>query len=152
MNRNDEALNGGGTGLDRHGLSPILVSCRCRSRARERHLIGVDFLGTRIVLYRDAAGKPVVKCAWCPLAEIVEGRLRCPNHHWRLDAAGTCVHIPMGDKIPPGPKWSPTRRPRPGGLSGFKGKKLLFDVPRTHCRVSRARLARAIGDGLRRYH
>jgi hypothetical protein len=52
MNRNDEALNGGGTGLDRHGLSPILVSCRCRSRARERHLIGVDFLGTRIVLPR----------------------------------------------------------------------------------------------------
>ena len=29
-------------------------------------VIGRDFLGTRVVAYRDAAGKPVVQSAWCP--------------------------------------------------------------------------------------
>ena len=29
-------------------------------------VIGRDFLGTRVVAYRDAAGQPVVQSAWCP--------------------------------------------------------------------------------------
>jgi nitrite reductase/ring-hydroxylating ferredoxin subunit len=74
-------------------------------------VVGRDFLGTRVVLYRDAAGKVIVHSAWCPhlgadlsVGSLVDGQLCCAYHHWRFDAAGACVHIPAGDKIPPGAK------------------------------------------------
>ncbi len=74
-------------------------------------VFGRDFLGTRVVLYRDAAGKIVVQSAWCPhlgadlsVGSLVDGQLCCAYHHWRFDTAGTCAHIPAGDKIPPGAK------------------------------------------------
>jgi nitrite reductase/ring-hydroxylating ferredoxin subunit len=70
-------------------------------------VIGLDFLGERVVVWRDPAGKPVVQTAWCPhlgadlsLGKIVEGRLRCPYHHWSFEAGGACAHIPTGDRIP----------------------------------------------------
>ncbi len=70
-------------------------------------VIGRDFLGTRVVAYRDQAGKPVVQSAWCPhlgadlsVGQIVDGRLRCAYHHWSFDGTGACAHIPSGDKIP----------------------------------------------------
>jgi len=66
-------------------------------------------LGTRVVAYRDPAGSTVVHSAWCPHlgadlsgGEIVDGRLRCPYHHWSFGPDGRCAHIPTGDKIPPG--------------------------------------------------
>src|SRR5262245_26014158 len=72
-------------------------------------VIGRDFLGTRVVAYRDSAGRAVVQNAWCPhlgadlsLGQIADGRLRCPYHHWSFAADGACAHIPTGDKIPPG--------------------------------------------------
>jgi nitrite reductase/ring-hydroxylating ferredoxin subunit len=74
-----------------------------------RQVVGRDFLGTRVVLYRDPAGEIVVQSAWCPhlgadlsVGSLVGGELVCAYHHWRFDAAGACVHIPAGDKIPPG--------------------------------------------------
>jgi phenylpropionate dioxygenase-like ring-hydroxylating dioxygenase large terminal subunit len=70
--------------------------------------LGVDFLGTRVVAYRDGGGRPVVQTAWCPhlgadlsQGQMVEGQLRCPYHHWRFAANGACADIPTGDKIPP---------------------------------------------------
>jgi phenylpropionate dioxygenase-like ring-hydroxylating dioxygenase large terminal subunit len=69
--------------------------------------VGRDFLGTRIVAWRDRTGEPVVQSAYCPhlgadlsVGQIVEGRLRCPYHHWSFDGSGACAHIPAGDKIP----------------------------------------------------
>lgn len=70
-------------------------------------VIGRDFLGTRVVAWRDPAGKPVVQEAWCPhlgadlsLGKLVDGLLRCPYHHWSFEAGGSCARIPSGDKIP----------------------------------------------------
>ncbi len=71
--------------------------------------VGRDLLGTRLVAWRDpASSKAVVQTAWCPhlgadlsLGQVVEGRLRCPYHHWSFDGSGTCRHIPSGDRIPP---------------------------------------------------
>jgi nitrite reductase/ring-hydroxylating ferredoxin subunit len=37
-----------------------------------------------------------------PVIQRVDGQIRCAYHHWRFDAAGNCVHIPTGDKIPAG--------------------------------------------------
>ena len=69
---------------------------------------GRDFLGTRVVVYRDAAGKAVVQGAYCPhlgadlsVGEVVDGQIRCAYHHWRFDGGGRCVDIPAGDRIPP---------------------------------------------------
>lgn len=72
-------------------------------------VVGRDFLGTRVVAYRDGEGNPVVQSAWCPhlgadlsKGQIVDGRLRCPYHHWSFAADGACAHIPTGDKPPSG--------------------------------------------------
>ena len=100
--------------------------------------LGVDVLGTRVIAYRDAAGRPVVQSAWCAhlgadlaLGEMVEGAVRCPYHHWRYDAAGACVHIPTGDRIPPGARIAAYPAAEAWGLIwAFNGATPLFDVPR----------------------
>ena len=101
-------------------------------------VLGVDFLGTRMVVYRAATGKPVVQSAWCPhlgadlsIGELVNNQIRCAYHHWRFDAAGACAHIPTGDKIPPGARIFTYPTAEAWGLVwAFNGEKPLFDVPR----------------------
>src|SRR5262245_43744576 len=99
---------------------------------------GREFLGTRAVVYRDAAGKAVVQGAYCPhlgadlsVGEVIEGQIRCAYHHWRFDCAGRCVDIPAGDRIPPAAR-IPTYPSAEGwGLIWvFNGDTPLFDVPR----------------------
>jgi phenylpropionate dioxygenase-like ring-hydroxylating dioxygenase large terminal subunit len=101
-------------------------------------LVGRDFLGTRVVAYRGPDGAPVVQGAWCPhlgadlsVGRMVDGRLRCAYHHWSFDAAGACVHIPTGDKIPPGARLANYPCAEAWGLIwAFNGETPLFDVPR----------------------
>ena len=100
--------------------------------------MGREFLGTRVVAYRDPAGRAVVQSAWCPhlgadlaLGEIVEGKLRCPYHHWSFDGGGACVKIPTGDKIPSAARifTYPTKEAW-GLVWAFNGEAADFDVPR----------------------
>ena len=99
---------------------------------------GIDFLGTRVVAYRDPAGKPVVQSAWCPhlgadlsVGQIIDGRIRCAYHHWRFDETGACVDIPTGDKIPPGARIFTYPTAEAWGLVwAFNGEKPLYEVPR----------------------
>jgi phenylpropionate dioxygenase-like ring-hydroxylating dioxygenase large terminal subunit len=99
---------------------------------------GVDFLGTRVVVYRAATGKPVVQSAWCPhlgadlsIGELVNNQIRCAYHHWRFDDAGACAHIPTGDKIPSVARIFTYPTAEAWGLVwAFNGEKALFDVPR----------------------
>ena len=58
-------------------------------------IVGRDFLGTRVIVYRDAEGRPVVQSAYCPhvgadLAQgcLVDGAVRCAYHHWKF---GPCL-------------------------------------------------------------
>ncbi|HUH83338.1 MAG TPA: Rieske (2Fe-2S) protein [Stellaceae bacterium] len=101
-------------------------------------LIGVDFLGTRVILYRDADGRPVVQSAYCPhlgadlsLGQMVDRRVRCPFHHWSFAADGRCAHVPTGDKIPPGAVIATYPSAEAWGLIwAFNGTTPLFPPPR----------------------
>lgn len=102
-NRQAAELDGDEAGYHRSWFPVCLAS-----ELQESAVIGRPFLGTKVVAWRDAAGKPVVQQAWCPhigadlsLGQIVEANLRCPYHHWSFDRGGACVRIPAGDKIPP---------------------------------------------------
>src|SRR5579864_3659463 len=51
--------------------------------------VGRDFLGGRVVVWRDPEGMAIVQMAWCPhlgadlsVGHIAGGCLRCPYHHW----------------------------------------------------------------------
>ena len=100
-------------------------------------IIGRDFCGSRVVIYRAKNGKPVVQSAWCPhfgadlsLGEIHEGEIRCPYHHWRFDAKGDCSHIPTGDPVPKGCSIANYPVAEAWGLLwAFNGKEPLYDVP-----------------------
>ena len=108
------------------------------SELERGQVAGRDFLGTRVVLYRDPAGKVVVQSAWCPhlgadlsVGQLVDGQLRCAYHHWRFDAAGICAHIPTGDKIPPGARIATYPSAEAWGLIwAFNGEAPRFGLPR----------------------
>lgn len=99
--------------------------------------VGRDFLGTRVVVYRDAAGRPVVQGAYCPhlgadlaVGQVVDGQIRCAYHHWRFDCAGTCVDIPAGDRIPKGARIPTYPSAEAWGLVwAFNGAAPTFPVP-----------------------
>ena len=101
-------------------------------------VVGRDFLGTRVVLYRDPDGKALVQSAYCPhlgadlsVGQLVEGQIRCAYHHWRFDGAGRCVDIPTGDKIPPGARiWTYPSAEAWGLIWAFNGEVPLFPPPR----------------------
>lgn len=100
-------------------------------------VLGRDFLGTRVILYRDATGRAVVQSAFCPhlgadlsVGQVVDGQIRCAYHHWRFDCAGRCVDIPAGDRIPPGARIATYPSAEAWGLVwAFNGEVPLFPVP-----------------------
>ena len=82
---------------------PIHVS----ASLAQGQLIGRDFLGTRVILYRDKDGRAVVQSAYCPhlgadlsQGELIGGEVRCPYHHWQFGADGKCTKIPPQPNIP----------------------------------------------------
>src|SRR5713226_4976917 len=100
-------------------------------------VVGRDFLGTRVILYRDPAGRAVVQGAYCPhlgadlsVGQVVENQIRCAYHHWTFDCAGTCVDIPAGDKIPSGARIATYPSAEAWGLIwAFNGDAPTFPVP-----------------------
>jgi len=100
-------------------------------------VMGRDFLGTRVILYRDPTGKALVQSAYCPhlgadlsVGQVVDGHVRCAYHHWRFDCTGRCVDIPTGDKIPPGAKIATYPSGEAWGLIwAFNGETPWFPLP-----------------------
>ncbi|AUX41166.1 (2Fe-2S)-binding protein [Sorangium cellulosum] len=115
------------------GWYPLALSSELKSDAP----LGRDFLGGRVVLYRDAAGSPVVQSAYCPhlgadlsVGDVVDGQIRCAFHHWCFDTAGKCVRIPTEGKIPPGARIFTYPSAEAWGLVwAFTGEKPLFELP-----------------------
>jgi hypothetical protein len=79
----------------------------------------------------------VVQSAWCPhlgadlsVGQLVDGKVRCAFHHWHFDQTGRCVHIPTGDKIPPGARIASYPSAEAFGLVwAFNGEAPLFPPP-----------------------
>ena len=113
--------------------NPLILA----SELGEGKIVGRDFLGTRVIVYRDEQGKPVVQSAYCPHVgadlshgEIIDGAVRCPYHHWRFGPEGPCVHIPGEDKIPRVAKiYNYPAAERWGLIWAFNGEEPLFDLP-----------------------
>jgi nitrite reductase/ring-hydroxylating ferredoxin subunit len=104
--------------------------------------IGRDFLGTRVVAWRDAAGQPVVQSAWCPhlgadlsVGQVVEGRLRCAYHHWSFDGGGACATSRPATGSPTAARIFAY----PAASSGAWSGRSTASAPISRCRASRRR-------------
>jgi phenylpropionate dioxygenase-like ring-hydroxylating dioxygenase large terminal subunit len=101
-------------------------------------IVGKAFLGTKVIIYRDPAGKVVVQSAYCPhvgadlsVGEIVDGQVRCAYHHWKFAADGHCSQIPTGEQIPKTAKIYNYPAGEAWGLIwAFNGEEALFDLPK----------------------
>lgn len=67
----------------------------------------LDLFARQLVAWRDGEGRAVIMPRHCPhlsaslaLGRVIDGRLRCPFHHWRFDGSGACVEIPGVQRIP----------------------------------------------------
>ena len=69
----------------------------------------LEYFGNPLVVYRTEAGEARVIDAHCPHlgahlgfgGAVVGDTVRCPFHHWRFGADGTCVDVPYAQRIPP---------------------------------------------------
>lgn len=113
--------------------NPLLLS----SDLPAGKIVGKDFLGTRVIVYRDAEGRPVVQSAYCPhvgtdlsLGAIVDGTVRCPYHFWKFATDGRCVEIPGGVQIPNGARvYNYPAAERWGIVWAFNGETPLYGLP-----------------------
>ena len=81
------------------------------SDIKSDELLSRTFLNIPIILYRDSSENVVAMEDRCShrFAPLSKGRLegdsiRCMYHGLKFSAAGDCIEIPGGDKIPPGMK------------------------------------------------
>lgn len=70
-------------------------------------IVGANFLTGRVVVWRKEDGEIYVLSAYrrhmgadLSLAEPMDGKLRCPFHHWSYDEAGQCADIPCANSVP----------------------------------------------------
>jgi phenylpropionate dioxygenase-like ring-hydroxylating dioxygenase large terminal subunit len=76
------------------------VAC-LSSELKPGQLLSRTVLGTPLVVFRDAAGKPAALLDRClhrnarlSAGDCFEGKVGCPYHGWVYDASGACVDIP----------------------------------------------------------
>ncbi|MEZ5709297.1 MAG: Rieske 2Fe-2S domain-containing protein [Blastomonas sp.] len=100
-------------------------------------VIGRDLFGTRVIVYRNKAGEPVVQSAYCPhmgadlaCGELIEGEVRCPYHHWKFAENGKCVDIPDETTIPGVARiYNYPAAERWGLIWAFNGEEPLYGLP-----------------------
>lgn len=100
-------------------------------------LVSREFLGGRVVAYRDSDGKAHVLSAYCPhlgadigVGAVIDDNLRCPFHHWQFNSHGQCIKTAIGDPAPRAARLFkfPTIE-RFGLVLAFNGEAPLFDFP-----------------------
>lgn len=100
-------------------------------------IYGTEFMNGRVIVVRDENGTPQVLSAYCRHlgadlkdGAMVEGKVRCPFHHWDYNAEGQCVATAVGDKAPARAKLFrfPTQESI-GFVWAFNGVEPLYDLP-----------------------
>jgi nitrite reductase/ring-hydroxylating ferredoxin subunit len=103
----------------------------------ETDIVGREFLGGRVIAFRDANGAANVTSAFCAhlgvdlqCATLVDGLVRCPYHHFHYDGSGKAVKIGNGEPPPAAAKLYryPTVE-KYGVVFAFNGAEPTFDVP-----------------------
>jgi len=95
----------GDNGLYTQSWFPVCLS----DELEQGKVIGREFLGGKIALYRDSKNNPIAMSAYCPhlgadltVGDVVDDNLRCAFHHWQYDTDGKCVKLGDGiDDNPP---------------------------------------------------
>ena len=72
-------------------------------------ILSLEYFGTALVAFRDAAGKASVLDAYCTHlgahlgvgGKLKDGTIQCPFHGWCFNGAGECVEVSYAKKIPP---------------------------------------------------
>jgi phenylpropionate dioxygenase-like ring-hydroxylating dioxygenase large terminal subunit len=120
-------------GLFTQSWFPICLS----SEVASGQVIGTEFLGGRVVIFRAADGTARVLSAYCPhlgadlaAGDVYEDTIRCPFHHWRYDRNGVCVATSVGDPPPPAACLFafPTTE-KHGLIWAFNGEEPAFEIP-----------------------
>jgi phenylpropionate dioxygenase-like ring-hydroxylating dioxygenase large terminal subunit len=103
----------------------------------DNRIVGRDFLGGRVIAFRDEHGDANVTSAFCAhlgvdlqCAALVDGLVRCPYHHFHYDGTGKAVKIGNGEPPPAAARLFryPTVE-KYGVVFAFNGDEPLFDVP-----------------------
>ena len=124
----------GDDGVYTQSWFPICLS----SEIEAGKIMGVPFLGGRVIAYRDAEGQARVQSAFCPhigadlsLGKLVDGNIQCAFHKFEFDTAGRCVKTGIGDPPPRGARlFTFPVCERYGVVWAFNGEEALFDLPR----------------------
>jgi nitrite reductase/ring-hydroxylating ferredoxin subunit len=123
----------GADGLYSQTWYPICLSAELGAA----NIVGRDFLGGRVIAFRDADGKASVTSAFCAhlgvdlqCGTMVDGLVRCPYHHFHYDGSGQAVRIGNGEKPPPAARLFryPTAE-KYGVVFAFNGTEPHFQVP-----------------------
>jgi phenylpropionate dioxygenase-like ring-hydroxylating dioxygenase large terminal subunit len=101
--------------------------------------VGVQLLGTKLVLWRGPEGDVSAAPDRCPhreaplsAGEVADGCLVCPYHGWSFDSAGTCVRVPSsseGVPVPPRAHLSTVRVTERYGLVWACLGEPVTDIP-----------------------
>lgn len=110
--------------------------CRSHEVAREQ-VIGREFLGGKVVVYRDAKDSIHVAGGFCvhmgadlSYGKIVGDRLQCPFHHFQYGPDGTCVKTGAGVKPPRNAAlFKYPVQERWGLVWAFNGETPLWELP-----------------------
>jgi nitrite reductase/ring-hydroxylating ferredoxin subunit len=100
-------------------------------------VMGVNFLGGKVIVYRTAAGVAHVKSAYCRHlgadlsgGKVLGDRIRCPYHFWAYGEDGACADVPAGDIPPPKARlFSYPTRESIGIIWAFNGETPTYDPP-----------------------
>jgi len=100
-------------------------------------VLGVDFLGGRVVAYRGASGVARVMSAYCAhlgsdlsVGDVQGEELRCAFHHWRYDPMGWCVSTKVGDPPPKGACLFAFQATEKHGIVwAYNGERPRFEIP-----------------------
>lgn len=99
-------------------------------------VLGREFLGGKVVVYRGADGIARVTSAYClhlgadlSVGSVQGNDLRCPFHHWEYGPDGRCIRTGIGDPAPAGARlFSFPTREKYGVVFAFNGVAPLFEL------------------------